>query len=244
MSQPTRSERRRQARGGSAPPPRRDPMRAVYIGVGAAVLLLVVAFVAFNFWQKRTIEQAYATPTPAAGAPTSKPIQLSNGENLGAKYFTDKIPDTPQGGRGQVVDGIACATQEFATLHVHAHLALFHNGKQIQVPQYIGEAPNPAGSCLYWIHTHDASGVIHIEAPDLSPPQGGPYTLGMLFDIWGKPLDRANVAGLTGPVTAYVNGVKYDGDLRVIPLSAHQQIVIEVGTPAVPPPYYAFPAGV
>ena len=89
----------------------------------------------------------------------------------------------------------------------------FYNGKQIQVPQYIGFAPNPAGPCLYWIHTHDASGVIHIEAPDLSPPQGGPYTLGMLFDIWGQPLQPDDIAGLKGTVTAYVNGLKYDGDL-------------------------------
>ena len=69
----------------------------------------------------------------------------------------------------------------------------------MQVPQYIGFAPNLAGGCLYWIHTHDASGIIHIEAPDINPPQGGPYTLGMLFDIWGQPLDRNNVAGLIGP---------------------------------------------
>jgi hypothetical protein len=244
MSQPTRTERRRQTRGGDSPPPRRDPMRPVYIGVGAAIVLLLLAIAGFNLWQKRTIQQAYATPTPAAGAPTAKPIQLTNGEALGEKYFKDKVPDTTRGGRGQVVDGITCATQEFATLHVHAHLAIFNNGRQIQIPQFIGAAPNPSGACLYWIHTHDGSGVIHVEAPDLSPPQGGPYTLGMLFDIWGQPLDRSIVAGITGPVTAYVNGMKYDGDLKAIPLSAHQQIVIEIGTPVVPPPNYVFPPGV
>jgi hypothetical protein len=132
---------------------------------------------------------------------------------------------------------------EFFTLHVHPHLAIFYNGKQIQVPQFIGFAPSLAGSCLYWIHTHDASGVIHIEAPDLSPPQGGPFTLGMLFDIWGQPLQPDDVAGLKGDVTAYVNGQKYDGDLTAIPLRAHQQIVLEIGAPLVPPPNYTFPPG-
>lgn len=243
MPQPSRSERRRQQRGGAAPPPRRDPMRNVYIGIGIALVALVVLFAGFNWWQNRTVQQANATPTPGPNA-SAKPIQLANGGTIGTKFIKQKYPDTPQGGRGQTVDGVGCGEMEYSTLHVHTHLAIFFNGKQMQVPQYLGFAPNLAGGCLYWIHTHDASGIIHIEAPDISPPQGGPYTLGMLFDIWGEPLEPSNVAGLVGPVTAYVNGTKYDGDLRAIPLRAHQQIVLEVGTPLVPPPNYAFPIGV
>jgi len=215
-------------------------MRPIYIGVGIAIVALIVAFVIFNYWQKRTVEQAYATPTPGPNA-SSKPIQLTDGQNLGTKYFKQKYPDTAQGGRGQTIDGIDCGSQEYATLHVHTHLAIFYNGKQIAVPQYIGFAPSLSGGCLYWIHTHDGSGIIHLEAPEISPKQGGPYTLGMLFDIWGQPLERQDVAGLVGDVTAYVNGSKYDGDMHQIPLGAHQQIVLVIGTPSVPPPNYAFP---
>jgi hypothetical protein len=243
MPQPSRPERRRQQRGGAAPPPRRDPMRTVYLGIGAAIVALIIAFVIFNWWQARTVQQAYATPTPGPNA-SAKPVQLANGESLGMKFDKAKYPDTPQGGHGQVVDGIGCGSQEYATLHVHTHVALFYKGKQIQIPQYIGFAPNLAGGCLYWIHTHDASGIIHIEAPEINPPQGGPYVLGMLFDIWGEPLDRNDVAGFIGPVTAYVNGAEYGGDLRAIPMGAHQQIVLEVGAPVVPPPNYVFPVGV
>ncbi|HVR46725.1 MAG TPA: hypothetical protein VMT95_08870 [Candidatus Binatia bacterium] len=239
MSQPSRAERRRQARGGAAPPPRRDPMRPVYIGIGIAIVALIVIFAGLNWWQNRKVQQAYATPTPGPSA-SAKPIQLADGQSLGTKFFKGKYPDTAQGGRGQAVDGIGCGTQEYATLHVHTHLAIFNDGKQIQVPQYIGFAPSLAGGCLYWIHTHDASGIIHLEAPGLTPPQGGPYTLGMLFDVWGQPLQRQDVAGFVGPVTAYVNGTKYDGDLSSIPLGAHQQIVLMIGKP-VAPPNYAFP---
>ena len=217
-------------------------MRSVYIGIGIVVVALILGFVTFNWWQNRTVQQAYATPTPAPTA-TTKPIQLSNGESLGAKFIKTKYPDTPQGGTGRPVDGIACGAMEYSTLHIHSHLAIFNNGKQMQVPQFVGFAPSLAGGCLYWIHTHDPSGIIHIEAPDVNPPQGGPYTLGMFFDIWGQPLSSDNVAGLTGPVTAFVNGMKYDGDPKTIPLAAHQQIVLEVGTPVVPPPNYALPEG-
>jgi len=246
MPQPTRAERRRRERGGAAPPPRRDPMRAVYVGIGIAVVAVIAAFALFNWWQNRSVQQAYATPTPGPNA-SAKPIQLANGESLGTKFVKTKYPDTPQGGRDQIVDGVGCGTQEYATLHVHTHLAIFYNGKQMQVPQFIGFAPSLAGGCLYWIHTHDPSGIIHVEAPDIAPGQGAPYkyfSLGMLFDIWGVPLTQDNIAGFAGPVTAYVNGEKYDGDLRAIPLRAHQQIVLEVGAPLVAPPNYAFPAGV
>jgi hypothetical protein len=218
-------------------------MRAVYIGIGIAIVALILAFAGFNWWQNRRVQEANATPTPGPNA-SVKPIQLANGESLGTKFSKPKYPDTLQGGRGRTVDGIGCGSQEYATLHVHSHLAIFYNGRQMQIPEYIGFAPNLAGGCLYWLHTHDASGIIHIEAPDIAPPQGGPFTLGMFFDIWGVPLERNNVAGFSGPVTAYVNGTKYDGNLRAIPLGAHQQIVLEIGTPLVAPPNYAFPVGV
>jgi hypothetical protein len=220
-------------------------MRPVYIGIGIIIVALILGFAAFNWWQNRTVQQAYATPTPAPTA-TAKPTQVSNGEAIGTKFIKAKYPDTQQGGRGQPVDGVSCGAMEYSTLHIHSHLALFYNGKPMQVPQFIGFAPNLAGGCLYWIHTHDPSGIIHIEAPDITPGQGAPYkyfALGMLFDIWGQPLSRDDVAGLRGPVTAFVNGMKYDGDLRAIPLAAHQQIVLEVGTPVVPPPNYVLPAG-
>jgi hypothetical protein len=220
-------------------------MRPVYIGIGIILVAVVLGFAGFNWWQNRTVQQAYATPTPAPTA-TSKPIQVSNGESLGAKWVKAKYPLTPQGGHGQPVDGVACGEMEYSTLHIHSHVAIFYNGKQMQVPQFVGFAPNLAGGCLYWIHTHDASGIIHIEAPDINPAQGAPYNyfaLGMLFDIWGQPLTSDNVAGFKGPVTAFVNGMKYDGDPRAIPLRAHQQVVLEVGTPVVPPPNYTLPEG-
>jgi hypothetical protein len=243
MPGPNRADRRREGRGAGAPPPRRDPMVAIYIGVGVALVVIVLIFLGMNWWQKHQIEQAYATPTPGPNA-SEKPIQLADGKTLGAKKWTAKYPDTAQGGHGQTIDGVECGAQEYTAMHVHTHLSIFDNGKQIAIPTFIGFAvqPNaPGGGCLYWIHTHDSSGIIHVEAPQLRPPQGGPYTLGMLFDIWGQPLQADDVAGLTGEVTAYVNGSKYDGDLKAIPLGSHQSIVLDIGSPVVPPPNYNFP---
>ena len=219
-------------------------MTFVYIGVGVAVLIVILIFGGLNWHQNQLRAAAFATPTPGP-SPSGKAITLVDGTAVGAAYFKSKIPDAPHGGIGLPVDGIQCGGMEYATLHIHPHLALFIKGKQVQIPQGIGFGlsgqAGPQAGCLYWIHTHDASGIIHIEAPQIEAPAGGPYTLGMLFDIWGQPLTDDGIAGAKGPVTAYVNGTPYTGDLRAIPLLSHQLITLEVGQPVVPPPAYTFP---
>ncbi len=137
----------------------------------------------------------------------------------------------PAGGHGQVVDGIPCQNGEQLAYHVHAHLTILADGQPVVVPAQIGI---PA-SCFYWLHTHDTTGAIHIEAPN---PQA--FTLGQFFDIWGQTLTSDNVAGHRGTVTAYVNQAKFSGDPRDIPLKDHESIVLEVGTQTPPPANYDF----
>lgn len=218
-------------------------MTTVYITLAVVVVLIIAALGIMRWQQNNALTAAYATPSPnptASGGPS--PIPLVDGTAIGKAMIPSgkNTADTARGGHGQAIDGISCAQMEFATLHVHPHLAIFDNGTQVRVPRLIGGTPTAAGGCLYWIHTHDETGIIHIEAPVLAPAGSSGFTLGMLFDIWGQPLTRDNVADLKGPVTAYVNGVQYDGDLRLIPLKSHQQITLEVGK-VVPPPVYAFP---
>ena len=134
--------------------------------------------------------------------------------------------------------------------HVDAHLPhplashVIANGTQRAIPLAVG-VDNPfeiqnfviAAGCYYWLHTHDATGIIHVEAP-----QTGTYTLGQFFDIWGQPLSRENVAGFTGTVTAYVDSTLYTGDLTAIDFQEHRQITLIVGTVPDTLPVYAFPS--
>jgi len=249
----SRADRRRNQRGDSGPPRRRDPMVAVYIGLAVLVALIFIGFGIMSAIQKsqQNAQSAFVTSTPTPGPKaTTKPITLKDGAAVGKPAFPKPDPshgfigDTPIGGRGSLVDGIPCQSMEGAVLHIHTHLALFYHGVQIQVPPYLGfAATGPQQGCLYWIHTHDGSGILHLEAGSVNAPNGGNYTLGNFFDIWGQQLTRNRVASFEGPVTAYVNGSIYDGDLASIPLRAHQQIVLEVGSPVVPPPAYIFPLG-
>ncbi len=150
---------------------------------------------------------------------------------------------------GATVDGIQCQTQEQVIFHIHAHLAVFVDGRPGVIPQGIGIAPprseeqsasGPfvlAGSCFYWLHSHTDDGVIHIESPLQRT-----YTLGNYFDIWHQPLSATQVGQASGPVSAHLDGRPFTGDPRTIPLHAHAVIQLDVGTRVAPRPY-AFPSG-
>ena len=150
---------------------------------------------------------------------------------------------------GRPVDQISCQTGEQTLFHIHAHLAIFVNGKARQVPAAIGvpgaqaqEIPNgpfiATGTCFYWLHTHAADGIIHIESPVQRT-----YTLGEFFDEWGQPLGPAQVGPATGRVVALYNGQVYRGNPRDIPLTAHAQIQLDVGIPLIAPQPVTFSAG-
>jgi hypothetical protein len=150
---------------------------------------------------------------------------------------------------GQPKDGISCQSSEQTLFHIHAHLTVFVNGSARQVPAAIGipgavARSTPAGpfveqgTCFYWLHTHAADGIIHIESPVHRS-----YTLGNFFDEWGQPLSTSQVGPARGHVVAIYNGQVFQGDPRNIPLTAHAQIQLEVGTPLVGPEKITFPAG-
>jgi hypothetical protein len=150
---------------------------------------------------------------------------------------------------GEPVDGIEAGSMEQLVFHIHAHLAIYVNGQQKLVPYGIGIVPpyrlqksdsGPfvgGGSKFYWLHTHDETGIIHIESP-----QQRTFTLGNLFDIWHQPLGPTQVGPATGPVVALVNNHPVSGDPRAIPLGAHDVVQLNIGTPE-PFHAYTFPNG-
>jgi hypothetical protein len=78
-------------------------------------------------------------------------------------------------GQYPVIDGIRCDSTEHFNFHYHSHLDIFINGFSYLVPGGIGIKPP---DCIYWLHTHDSSGIIHIESP-----QNYTFKLGQFFDI-------------------------------------------------------------
>jgi hypothetical protein len=155
------------------------------------------------------------------------------------------------------VDGVQCLGSESLAYHIHAHLSLYQDGKPVTLPAYIGipVASNiPGGSCFYWLHVHDTTGVVHVESPTTQN-----YTLGQFLNVWQRTAQLDAQGGAASPVSdAFVRSLRaaspgdvhvYVGDQAVsdyasIALTPHELITIEIGAPIQPPTTsYTFPAG-
>jgi len=142
-----------------------------------------------------------------------------------------------QGGppNGQPVAGMSCDAMEGSRVHIHQHLIILDHGKEVPIPPNVGQPAEKR--CIYWVHTHTPDGVIHIEAPQFRA-----FTLGDFYAVWGEQLSRTRAASATAAkgqtLRVWVNGSRYTGDPRAIPLAAHADIVIEAGPPFPKPPRF------
>lgn len=177
--------------------------------------------------------------SPVAGLATATPSRSPSGTPPGA-------PTSPTASIASIgpaptaitpIDGVACDPTEQVTYHVHAHLNIRVNGQLQVVPGDVGSR----ATCLFWLHTHQVHGVIHVEAPTERA-----FSLGQFFAIWGKPLDTTVVADWAVPdesrLWIFVNGEPYDGDPRAIPLENLASIELQIGPAALDPLPYSFPA--
>lgn len=129
-------------------------------------------------------------------------------------------------------------------LHIHQHLDVFVHGAPVAVPADIGVYS--AAGFISPIHTHDTTGVIHVESNVVKD-----FTLGQFFDIWGVRFTKDCLGGYcqnaTSTLRAYVNGTPVTGDPRALVLAAHQEIAVVYGTqketPKTIPASYDFPPG-
>ncbi len=128
-------------------------------------------------------------------------------------------------------------------LHIHSHLDVFVDGRRVVVPAGIGI--DPYLRFFSPLHTHDTSGVIHVESPTVRT-----FTLGQFLGVWGVRFGDGCLGGYCAGNGSSLH-VFADGrpvsDPEQLPLAAHEEIVIAFGTPQqVPHPVpasYAFPPG-
>lgn len=135
--------------------------------------------------------------------------------------------------------GLTVARMEGSALHIHQHLSVTVDGQSVSVPAGLG-VDSDAGS-MSALHTHDTSGVIHVESPEVRR-----FTLGQLFTEWGVKLGPHQVAGFRDGedarhVAVFVNGEPTTTPLPELRLQNRQDIAIVVTsgatTPAAPAPF-------
>jgi hypothetical protein len=193
------------------------------IGI-AGVVVVGVAVVGVLALTSSGGKNGTTSPTPTASLP---------GEQTGTAPWTNGL-DTLQ----QRLPFLHLPTiANPLALHWHAHLDVFVNGNRVTVPAEIGFGGTIATS----LHTHDDTGVIHMETND----PNGTFTLGEFFDVWGVRLTPGCVGGYcsngTDTIRMFVNGTAYHGDPRTLTLKDHMEIVLMYGTQSqVPKPLPTF----
>lgn len=184
-----------------------------------------------------------------------------NGRN---NVFTPPVANTPSGGQGPAntsFDGVPCNVSMSRNYHIHVFMGLYVNGTEYAIPRGVGVVvplnPNDqtieyATKCFYSTHTHDSSGIVHVEdanggvyqRPDKTPK----YTTGQLFAVWGITVGASGFGQFSGPLEVFTSGQQYralgtgtnrvisetllqqwTGDPNAIPLYDHEVIWFLVG---------------
>jgi hypothetical protein len=194
----------------------------------ALVLVGVAAGLARFFSSSGSTAHAAAHSGPLAGELTNPAPWSANTADLLARLAALGLP---------------ALSSEGTTLHIHQHLDVFVAGRRVVVPAGIGI--DPEGRFIAPIHTHDATGVIHVESPTVRT-----FTLGEFFGVWGVRFGSGCLGGYctgqAGTLRVYANGQQVS-DPAGLALTAHQEIVVAFGTarelPRPLPASYDFPPG-
>ena len=144
--------------------------------------------------------------------------------------------------------------------HIHAHLDVFVNGAPVRVPAGLGIAisvpgvkhgTSPDGSpsyggitlcarvCIAALHTHDDTGVLHIESQ-----KERTYRLGEVFTEWNVRMDGKCVGGYCRPdasVLVFANGERFTGNPADLELKDNEEIAVVIGSPPkeIPSKYFS-----
>ena len=198
---------------------------------------------------------ALAVAMPAAGA-ASKPTPAIATTHYAMPSSVPLVATAPPWGlpadaRTYIeAAGLQVLGEEQLAVHYHAHLDVIDAsqgaGRRVTVPAGIGfEVADRKVQGLAVLHTHDTSGIVHVESAKPTP-----YSLGQVFTEWGVALGADQVGGLhadaTNALQVYVNGRKFTGDPATIRLKPHLEIALwygPAGTKPTVPKSYRFPAG-
>src|SRR5438552_6914514 len=161
--QDRRRERREEQLRRQVAAQRRTRIRRIVIGVIIGVVI-IAAIASFAVFTNRNGQNTAATQPVATSASIVTPAPTSDQSSL-----------------APTVDNVQCNGSEQLAYHIHAHLSIYVSGKSVPVSESIGIT----SSCIYWLHTHDTSGVIHIESPAQKT-----YTLGNFLDLWQQQFSQ------------------------------------------------------
>lgn len=209
------------------------------VGVGVLVISVV-----------RSPDQPLPAGAPTAGeetgsVPTDREDErggLLPGAQSGQLPFTNGVDDNLR--ERLAVLNLPVLVSETLALHTHQHLTIYIRGQAVRVPANIGI--NEEERYIAPLHTHDTSGILHVESPEVKD-----FTLGQFFDVWGLNLTNDCIGAYCrdeeNDFAVYSDGRVVAGDVRQLRLGSEQQITVVYGSPEEEPEripaMYDFPPG-
>jgi hypothetical protein len=125
--------------------------------------------------------------------------------------------------------------------HVHAELMVYVNGKRTTVPANLGI--DPQGRFISPIHTHDTTGIVHMESTKYYP-----FTIGEFINVWGVYFTKNQLGGYKvghgNVLQLWVNG-KQVADPVNYKMKPHDVMILGFGKPGSFPhsQKFQFPSG-
>ena len=208
----------------------RRRQRRRWLGIAALLAIVLVAGAGGLAVRAAHRDRRSATsPVPLAGLQTGPAPWSANTSGLAERLQAIGLaPLNP-------IEGTA--------VHIHQHLDLYVDGHKVPVPAGVGIDPAVGYAPL---HTHDPSGVLHVESPTVRH-----YTLGEFFAVWGVRITPSCLGGYCAgggrQLRLFVDGRPERGDPTTLALAPHQELVVAFGTaaqlPSPIPSTYQFPPG-
>jgi len=114
------------------------------------------------------------------------------------------------------ISGITCDKVEHLVYHNHTKLILKIQNETRSIPAGIGIIPN---DCIFWLHTHDDSGIIHIESPIKTE-----FSLDQFLKVWNifdnssfiKNISKNDIAANVSMISENGSTTKLDNYKNII----------------------------
>jgi hypothetical protein len=186
-----------------------------WIGAGVLVVVAFALVLVLTITHKRPAHQSAPVSIPAT------PITSATGSDSPPPW---PAPSDARAAVGQA--GLPMLAAEGTVQHIHAHLDVYVDGHPVSVPADIGI--DTSRGTISPLHTHDDTGVIHIESPAQAT-----FSLAQFFTEWQVSLSASQLGGLHtsngAELRAYVNGQQVPGNPGALTLHAHDEIALVYG---------------
>ncbi|MCV7346029.1 hypothetical protein [Mycolicibacterium rhodesiae] len=193
----------------------------LWLAAGVVVAAPIVAIVVISI-----------VKSPATRAPETESASLQKPPATVA-VGADTMPPWPAPADAKAAvaaAGLPMLGSEGAVEHIHAHLDVLLDGKPVPVPRDVGIDTDTRRGTISPLHTHDETGVIHVESPVKRQ-----FSLGEFFSEWQVSLSADNIGALRAGggklVRVVVNGTPQTGNPAAITLGPHDEVAVVYGTP-------------